>query len=184
MPVFPAKQLPNVLTTLRLLLALPIGWMILAGHFTAVAWLALIAGLTDGLDGWLARKLDARSQYGAVVDPLSDKAMLNVTYLALAVVAALPWWIAILVLARDVVIIGGAVWYRLWMGHYSMDPSLPGKLSTFLQILFALLVVIHQIRPLPVPNWYPVGVTLLVTFTVFSGIHYVYRWAGWLGNGR
>jgi len=84
------KQIPNALTTLRLILAIPICLLILNENYQAVLWVAFIAGLSDGVDGWLARKLGAESRYGAIVDPLSDKAQLIGVYGSLAVVEFLP----------------------------------------------------------------------------------------------
>ncbi len=97
------KQLPNLLTTLRLLLALPLCWMILHQQYAQVLWLALAAGISDGLDGWLARRLDAMTRYGAVMDPLADKLMLSGAYPSMAAVWLIPWWLAMLVLGRDLV---------------------------------------------------------------------------------
>ena len=170
------KQIPNALTTLRLLLALPIGLLILGQNYAAVLWLALIGGLSDGADGWLARRLDARSRYGAVVDPLSDKVMLDVTYLCLATGGLLPWWVAAIVVSRDAVIVGGALAYHLLIGKYEMAPSLWGKACTFVQIGFALMLVTDQITPVFSLAWIQAGLWALVVLTVFSGGHYAYAW--------
>ena len=84
------KLIPNILTTLRLILAVPICLLILDENYPAVLWIAFIAGLSDGVDGWFARKVDALSRYGAIVDPLSDKALLISAYVAFVIVGLLP----------------------------------------------------------------------------------------------
>ncbi len=170
------KQIPNILTTLRLLLAIPLCWLILERDYEAVLWVALIAGVSDGVDGWLARLLDATSRYGAVVDPLADKVMLSGAYPCLAFVGLIEWWLAALVIGRDVVIVLGALAYHALYGRYEMAPSQLGKFSTFLQILFALALLLQQVFPV-----LPLAVVLgllyaVVLVTLASGVHYVYVW--------
>ena len=172
------KQLPNILTTLRLLLALPLCWMILQEDFEAVLWVALVAGVSDGLDGWLARMLDATSRYGAVVDPLADKVMLSGAYPSMAMVGLIPWWLALLVIGRDIVIVLGALAYHAMFGRYEMAPSQLGKFSTFLQIVFALALLAQQVLPL-LPAIVMNGIFLgVVAVTAASGAQYVAVWGG------
>jgi cardiolipin synthase len=170
------RQIPNLLTTLRLLLAVPLCLLILAREFESVLWVALVAGLSDGVDGWLARKLDAASRYGAIADPLADKLMLSGAYPCLAAVGLLPWWLALLVIGRDLVIVAGALAYHALYGSYAMSPSVPGKLSTFLQILFALALLLQQVYP-SLPATVLSSLLYIVVFaTIFSGVHYVWVW--------
>ncbi|MEO2173021.1 MAG: CDP-alcohol phosphatidyltransferase family protein, partial [bacterium] len=88
------KQIPNALTTLRLVLTVPICILILEKDFSIVLWIAAIAGFTDWLDGWLARRLDAMSRYGAVIDPVCDKVMLIGIFVSVWMVGLVPWWLA------------------------------------------------------------------------------------------
>ena len=170
------RQLPNALTTLRLLLAVPICLAILDERYESVLWLVLAAGISDGLDGWLARRLDATSRYGAIVDPLSDKALLSGAFFCFAFVGLLPWWLALVVVGRDVLIVVGALAYHALYGRYEMAPSNWGKGSTFVQILFAVLVIVQQVVPiLPELVIYGLEGALVVTALV-SGGHYVYIW--------
>jgi cardiolipin synthase len=170
------KRLPNLLTSLRLLLALPMCYLVLQEDFAGVLWIAFIAGLSDGVDGWLARKLDATSRYGAIVDPLADKVMLSGIYPCLAFVGVLPWWVAILVIGRDVVIVVGALAYHALYGRYEMAPSTWGKASTFLQIVFALVLLVQQVQPFA-PDGLLVSLQLaVVAAAVLSGGHYVVIW--------
>jgi cardiolipin synthase len=170
------KQLPNILTTLRLLLALPLCWMILHQQFELVLWLALAAGFSDGLDGWLARRLDAMTRYGAVMDPLADKLMLSGAYPSMAAVWLIPWWLAILVLGRDLVIVAGALAYHRLYGAYEMEPTRLGKFSTSLQIVFALTLLAQQVTPVfPLQALNGLMYTVAAV-TLASGLHYVYLW--------
>ncbi len=170
------KQLPNILTTLRLLLALPLCWMIVHRQYELVLWLALVAGISDGLDGWLARRLDATTRYGAVMDPLADKLMLSGAYPSMAAVWLIPWWLAILVLGRDLVIVAGALVYHSLYGAYDMEPTQLGKFSTFLQIIFALALLMQQVIPVFPPQALTGLMYTVAAVTLASGMHYVYIW--------
>ena len=170
------KQLPNLLTTLRLLLAIPMCLLLLKKDFEAVLWVAFIAGVSDGVDGWLARKLDATSRYGAVVDPLADKVMLSGVYPSLAAVGLLPWWVALVVIGRDVVIVLGALAYHALFGRYDMEPSRWGKASTFCQIIFALAILVQQVLPLAPAVMLLALQYVVVGAAVVSGGHYVVIW--------
>jgi cardiolipin synthase len=171
------KQIPNALTTLRLLLAVPICWLILDKNYPVVLWVAAIAGITDGVDGWIARKLDATSRYGAIVDPLADKVLLNSVYTSFAVVGLLPWWVAAIVVLRDLVIVTGALAYHWRFGAYDAMPSAWGKASTLVQIVFAVILLTYQVYPLFPAFLLSVGQWTLIVLAFASGGHYVYTWA-------
>ena len=171
-----ARQIPNTLTTLRLLLSVPICLLILDESYAAVLWIALVAGISDGVDGWLARRWDATSRYGAIVDPLSDKAVLSGAYVSFALVGLLPWWVAIVVVGRDVFIVCGALAYHVLFGRYDMKPSNWGKGSTFVQILFAVALIVQQVEPV-FPAQSLVGLEyLLILVALISGGHYAWTW--------
>ena len=170
------RQIPNTLTTLRLLLAIPLCWLILRQEFEAVLWVAFAAGVSDGVDGWLARRLDAASRYGAVVDPLADKIMLSGAYPSMAIIGLLPWWLALLVIGRDLVIVLGALAYHGLYGRYDMEPSGWGKFSTFIQIIFVLALLVQQVFPLFPPAGLDALMYLVAIAAVWSGAHYVQVW--------
>jgi len=170
------KQIPNALTTLRLLLAVPICLLILKENYSQVLWIALIAGVSDAVDGWLARKLKSESRYGSIVDPLSDKALLISGYLAFAIVGLLPWWVAVLIVTRDAVIVCGALVYYGIFGSYEVSPSIWGKTSTTVQMVFALMLLMQQVYPLFPALSFNIGLWLLVFMAIVSGCHYVYIW--------
>jgi cardiolipin synthase len=171
------KQIPNMLTTLRLMLAIPISWLILNGDYALVLWVAAFAGFTDGVDGAIARKLDAASRYGGIVDPLADKLLLGCIFVSLAVVGHVPWWVAAIVVLRDFIIVTGAVSYHFLYGAYEAEPSMLGKLSTLLQIVFAILVLTAQLTPWVTQVLLELAQWSVILLAFASGGHYVYTWA-------
>ncbi|MCD6525500.1 MAG: CDP-alcohol phosphatidyltransferase family protein [Desulfuromonas sp.] len=161
-----------------MVLAIPVCLLILAENYQAVLWIAFIAGFSDAIDGWLARMLNCESRYGAIVDPLSDKTLLVGTYIGLAVVGLLPWWLAAIVVLRDVLIVSGALVYHWLFGRYEMAPSLWGKVSTCVQIAFALMLLTHQLYPVFPLCFFQIGTWLVILMSFISGGHYVYIWGG------
>jgi len=157
-------------------LAVPIAVLILDGNFSGVLWIAVVAGVSDWLDGFLARRMDALSRYGAVVDPLSDKVMLACAFVSLSVVGLVPWWLAFIVVLRDMLIVSGALAYHWLYGRYEIDPSIWGKLSTFVQISVALFIISHQVLPILPDIAQQVGWWLVVLMSLISGGHYAYVW--------
>lgn len=170
------KLIPNLLTTLRLILAVPICLLILRENYHPVLWLALIAGLSDAADGWLARRLGVVSRYGAIADPLFDKTLLNSVYICLMLVGVMPWWVAVIIVARDMVIICGAFAYHWLCGSYKIEPSFWGKASTGVQIIFALMLLTEQVQPVFPLLFLQVTLWLLILLAFVSGGHYVYIW--------
>lgn len=172
------RQLPNLLTVLRLLMTVPIAWLLLEQqHGLALIWFAL-AGASDGLDGFLARRFGWVSRFGAILDPLADKLLLVTSYVCLAIVGDLPVWLVAVVLGRDVLLVGGALIYRSLLGPFTVRPSLLGKLSTLLQIVLVLALLLElSIQPQFVEvNGVLQWLVLLVTLA--SGADYCRVWLG------
>ncbi|UTV30345.1 CDP-alcohol phosphatidyltransferase family protein [Photobacterium atrarenae] len=166
-----------MLTTLRMFLAVPIYFFILERNFTTVLWIIAIAGLSDGLDGWLARKLKALSHYGAIVDPLSDKAMLLCAYIAFVQIELLPLWVFAMIVIRDIIILLGAALFYLCFGPYRLAPSLWGKGCTLALIVLALLIISQQLLPQIPEQLISVGLMAVIFLITISGTHYIYNWA-------
>jgi cardiolipin synthase len=170
------RHLPNLLSALRLLLALPVALAIGYRDYPTALVLAALAALSDALDGFLARRFRWQSRLGATLDPLADKLLLVGCFIALTYVGAVPLELTLLVLARDVVIVAGALAWRVLLGPLTARPSLLSKLNTLAQIGFVLAVLLtlvwSQAMPPPLrgPAW-AVG-----ALTVASGIDYVLRW--------
>ena len=166
---------PNQLTFLRLGF-LP--FFIISIHYRryeiALAIL-IVAGLTDGLDGLLARSLNQKTALGAYLDPIADKLLLSSSFVVLALNRKISWWLATLVLSRDVILLTAAAVILVTVGYRPFPPSIYGKATTALQILLVFVVVL-----LGVTNWPWLEVTknivvyLAAGFTIFSGFHYCF----------
>ena len=167
------RQLPNLLSLLRLAAAPIAAWAILAGHDTLALVVFVTAGLTDGLDGFIARHWHAVSRLGAFLDPAADKLLMLATYTALLGVAATPWWLVALVIGRDLAIACG--WLAAKMLHLPLRfrPLAIGKLSTLLQIAYAGLVLITLAFSLTVPLLLPAAAAITGLFTLLSGAAYL-----------
>jgi cardiolipin synthase len=133
--------LPNLLSLGRLL-AVPVAiWLMLADHNMAALWLFVAAGISDALDGFLARQLAVRSVIGGYLDPIADKVLLVSVYVTLGYRGHIDNWLVILVVFRDFLILGGAGLHFLVEGTLSMRPLLVSKLNTTAQLVLASLVL-------------------------------------------
>lgn len=135
------KVIPNGLSLIRLLAAPVVVWLIVENMLTFAFWLFAAAALTDAADGAIAKMFDARTHIGSYLDPLADKALLVGVYVSLGFAGYLPRWLIILVVFRDILIVGGAVLYELLIGNLIMRPLLISKLNTLGQILLAGMVL-------------------------------------------
>lgn len=164
---------PNLICVLRMLLAVPIVWLLSEGRYEATLVLFAIAAVSDALDGWLAKTFGWTSELGKLLDPLADKLLLVSVFITLAWLGLVPPWLAAVAVARDLVIGFGAWVYKRVFGPVEGRPTLVSKFNTLAQILFVIAVVWRAAYP-SVPDW-PVtvlGALVLVT-TVVSGIDYV-----------
>ena len=168
--------LPNLFTGLRVVLALPICLLIVSDEYVLALWVALIGGVSDVLDGWAARWLNITNRFGAIADPLADKLMLGAAYLGFALAGLLPWWVTLVVLGRDVFIVAGALAYHRRFGRYEMDPSRWGKLSTFVQLLFAMMLLAQQVQPVIPAQLLDLVLYALILLVFISAGHYFVVW--------
>jgi cardiolipin synthase len=170
------KDLPNLISMARILLSLPVAALLLQHNYAGALGLFFIAGISDGLDGFLAKRYHWHSRLGSILDPLADKVLLVTSYLCLAWIGLIPYWLTALVLGRDLVIILGAVAFHLWVGRYEMAPTWISKINTTMQIILVLTLVFSKgayTLPAAIQTWlvYIVSVT-----TVLSGMDYVWTW--------
>lgn len=169
--------LPNAITVARMLLAPPLAWLILEGRHGAALLLAAVAGLSDAVDGLLAKRFGWQSRLGGLLDPIADKLMLLACFVALGIGEELPWWLVALVVARDAVIVGGALAYHRLVGPLQAAPSGLSKVTTATQIGLVLLVLVDGLDGIALPAWLDAGAVLLVAaLTTASGLHYVTTW--------
>jgi cardiolipin synthase len=172
--------LPNLLTLLRLLMTPPLVVSLARRHYApAFVWL-VAAGITDVLDGWLARRFRWISPFGAILDPVADKALLVGAYLALAMAGATPLWLTALVLGRDAAILLFAAVMLALGKRRSFPPSVWGKLSTLCQVTTASFVIgARAFAVAAVEPWLPALFALTAAATAWSGLHYAWQAARW-----
>jgi len=171
------RHLPNGLTVLRLLLVLPLAVFILREDYTSALGIGVLAGLSDALDGFAARRLGALSRFGAALDPIADKILVTVTFVCLAEVGLVSWYLAAVVIARDVVIVVGAACFYLLIGPFEFAASALSKANMCIQIGFCVLVLLAQAVGNIPPVTTQVGAVLVVIAAAASGIDYVMSWA-------
>jgi cardiolipin synthase (CMP-forming) len=168
--------LPNILSFARLM-AVPLAiWLMVAGEFGAAFWLFVAAGLTDALDGFLAKRFGWETELGSYLDPLADKALLVSVYVVLGWLGHLPVWLIIMVVFRDVFIVGGAVVVMAITGAFKAEPMFVSKLNTTLQIALAAAVLAKLGHDLAIDalTWGLIYATAATTFA--SGMAYLVRW--------
>jgi cardiolipin synthase len=134
-------SIPNLITLGRILLVPMVVWAITAGAMQTAFLLFLAAGVSDAVDGFIAKRFGMTSELGSYLDPLADKALIVSIYVALGVVGAIPRWLVILVVSRDIMIVGAVMLSWLLGKPVTMKPHLASKLNTAAQIVFACLVL-------------------------------------------
>lgn len=172
------RWLPNGLCVTRMLLSVPIVYLLARGEFWLTLAVFFVAAVSDAADGYLAKRFHWESELGKALDPLADKLLLVTAFLTLAVLKLTPWWLAALAVLRDLVITFGAIAYRLLYGPLTdAAPTVLSKLNTLLQILYVGSVVLSKAAGWP-PAWMLVVAGWLVAVTtVSSGADYV--WTYW-----
>lgn len=177
MRTFAARHIPNTISTLRILLTIPVVSLLFQRHYGTALWLFVLAGASDGLDGFLAKRFGWQSWLGGLLDPLADKILLVSSFLVLGVIGLIPAWLVAAALCRDLVIVAGAFYYHAMVEEVQPAPSLISKFNTLLQVVLVILVIADAgIYPLPRHlieslQWLLLGTVLA------SGGHYVYVWS-------
>jgi cardiolipin synthase len=167
------RHVPNILSTIRILLVLPIALTLVHAEFAVTLWLFAAAAASDGADGFLAKRFGWQSPLGAILDPIADKLLLATVFVTLGFLGLVPFWLMIAAVARDVIIVCGALVYRYWFGPLTVRPSAISKLNTLCQVVFILSVIGRQQFAVP-PEWAITLLGALVFLTVvISGINYL-----------
>jgi cardiolipin synthase len=167
------SQLPNFLTLLRIVMVPIIIVLLNQSEYSLALFVFTLAGITDGLDGWIAKRYQLESALGAMLDPIADKLLLVSTYTMLAVLGDIPFWLLVLVLFRDILIVGG-YWLLVAMDKkVKIHPIWLSKINTFFQILLVVLVLVHQSGWLVLDNIISASVAVVVLTTLSSGFSYM-----------
>lgn len=171
------RWLPNAISLLRIALVVPILMLIIDGQYGFALGLCLVAGFSDGVDGYLAKRFDWHTRIGALLDPIADKLLVAGTFMVLVYTGHIPLWLGILVIFRDVVIVGGATLYNFLIRPVQGEPTRISKLNTALQLLLILFILSRAAFGWPDQITITVlGASIVVTVVV-SGIDYVWSWA-------
>ncbi|MBI3896528.1 MAG: CDP-alcohol phosphatidyltransferase family protein [Acidobacteria bacterium] len=166
---------PNQITLLRLIFIPFVIVAILYGRYRVAFALVLIAGVSDGIDGLLARWLNQQTTIGTYLDPITDKLLLSSAFLTLGLVQQIPLWLVILVLSRDVIILVTALVMILTTSIRSFSPSLYSKANTVAQVATVLLTLLVLVQSYDVLRWLQqAGIYATAALTVVSGLHYVF----------
>jgi cardiolipin synthase len=170
-------NIPNFISIGRLLSSPVVVWLIINQEYKLAFWVFVAAGVSDAIDGLIAKRFDMETEFGKYLDPIADKVLLVSVYVALGAGGVLPTWLVILVVFRDVIIIGGAILYHTVTQSLSVTPLIVSKINTAAQVALASLVLFAYAFGFST-HWsveafiYIVGVT-----TLLSGGAYVVTWS-------
>ena len=170
------RQIPNIISVFRILLVFPVLMFLLGEEYGKALILFAVAGISDGVDGFLAKRFNWQTWIGGLLDPLADKLLLVTSFVALGWLGLLPLWVVALVFLRDLVIVAGAFYFHYHVGKVGGEPTLISKVNTFVQILLVLLVVFAQIFAVP-GLLVSLLIGLVAITTISSGIDYVIKWS-------
>lgn len=171
------RDIPNIISSIRLLAVMPVVFLLLEREFGWALVLFAAAGLSDGLDGFLAKRYGWQSRLGGILDPLADKLLLVACFLVLGALGLIPVWLVVAVITRDLVIVGGATLYHFGVEELEAAPIRASKLNTVVQILLVVLVITDA-GPLPLPDLLlDVLVWLCLATVLVSGAQYVWIWS-------
>lgn len=168
--------LPNAISLLRIALVPPVLWLMLIGRYDISLGLFFLAGASDGLDGYLAKRFDWDTRAGALLDPIADKLLVAGTFVTLSITGHLPVWLAVIVVLRDVLIVGGAMAYNFLLRPIAGEPSRISKLNTAFELTLVLFVLSRAGYGWPDQISITVLGTAVLVTVVISGIDYVWAW--------
>ncbi|MEC9415453.1 MAG: CDP-alcohol phosphatidyltransferase family protein [Pseudomonadota bacterium] len=168
--------IPNIISIFRILLILPVLLLIFRSEYQWALFLFLIAGLSDALDGYLAKHFGWRTRVGALLDPVADKLLVAGSYIVLAGLNLIPFWLAAIVVSRDLIIAIGVFIYSFVIEPFEGEATKISKINTFMELLFVLLVLCSAAFDWPANSVITViGSAVLVTVFI-SGIDYIISW--------
>lgn len=175
------RYIPNVITVIRIALVLPIAWLLLQGNYVDAFILMVVAGVSDALDGALARRFGWMTRLGATLDPLADKLLVAVVFLVFTWQGHIPLWIAIIVLLRDFTIVIGAGVYKVLYEEVEIAPTFLSKANTAMQLVVLMLIMVGLLpagifSEIAIAVVDPFSFYILAVLGVSSGLDYVVTW--------
>ncbi len=169
-------NLPNVISLFRVILVPVIIYSVLQRKYGTALGFFLIAGISDALDGFIARRFNMRTELGATLDPLADKILIIAAVLALGRLGLLPSWLVIVIICRDLVIAGGALTWHFKFGRVEMAPTFTSKVNTFVQLGMIFLVLGQASGITAISSLQPFLYCLVLLTSLVSGVQYVLVW--------
>ena len=171
------RHLPNALTLIRLGLIAPFLVFLYQEEYNHAFYTFIAAGCTDGLDGWLARHFNWKTVFGSWIDPVADKLLIATSFISLALIGILPWWLVLLVFSRDLTISFGVLaWYWLIQRKLDFKPTLLSKINTVLQLCL-LTLCLFELAFSQLPPHLLETLIIVTTFTTAATfIDYVWTW--------
>ncbi len=172
------SSLPNALSILRIILTVPVVLFLLNHEFSWAIMLFFIAGITDALDGWIAKRFSCQTRLGSILDPVADKLLLVSSFVTLHIIGFLPLWLLAFIFIRDLMIVSGTV--GSFMGdseseNILLSPSKLSKFNTTLQITLVLFLAATGLYP-SLSEWHTILFIIVATSTVLSGADYIWIW--------
>jgi cardiolipin synthase (CMP-forming) len=167
------RHIPNLICLLRIALIWPTIDALYAGDYWTSLLLVFICAVSDGLDGWLAKRFNWQSHLGKILDPLADKLLLVALFLAATWINLLPWWLTAVAVGRDVMIGFGAVIYRFWFGPLHGRPTIISKINTGMQLAVALAAILGAAAGMPTREMVTALAIVTLITTIISGADYL-----------
>ncbi len=177
-------SIPNLITLARILSVPLVVWAITSGEMLIAFVLFLAAGVSDAVDGFLAKRFHMASEVGAYLDPLADKALIVSIYVSLGIAEAIPRWLVILVVSRDIMIVSAVMLSWLLGRPMQVKPLTVSKLNTVAQIVYACLVLAALGFNFDPGLWEPLAMTAVAVLTLLSIAFYVAEWTRHIGSAE
>lgn len=177
-------NLANLVTLARLLAVPLVVWLILSGELQATFWVFVGAGVSDAVDGFIAKRFDQRSELGALLDPIADKTLIVSLFITLGIAGHLPNWLAIMVVFRDLLIIGGFLLAAALSQSINWRPLMVSKLNTTLQLVLLGVTLAQLAFQFDDHGVVAALVYAVAATTILSGGGYIVRWARGLAGAE
>jgi len=170
------SQLPNLITISRIALVPLLILLLKEQDYLSALIVFFVAGASDGLDGWIAKRFNFKSRLGSILDPAADKILLVSAYVMLTVLGHVPFWLMLTVGFRDLLIVGGYLVYTSQVGSVHMRPSYISKFNTLMQITLIVVILVQQAAGWSYPLVSAILIYMVLATTLASGAHYLWIW--------
>lgn len=170
------KDIPNLISILRIILVVPTVYFLLRGDYLLALVPFVVAGLSDALDGFLAKRFGWTSRLGSLLDPLADKFLLVSCFLVFVFIGLMPTWLFAMIVLRDLIVAFGALLYHFRVEKFNGEPPFSSKLNTTFQIVYLVMLISSQgIIDIPM-GWMSIVLYAVAATTMISGLEYIWVW--------